>query len=82
MAARKYKKNVKVIPKLTQPLKTGEKKAIAEAYDKTEDRCIECGEYYSETKRHDDWIECIYCFEWLHEGCTDFPNACNTCGEV
>lgn len=36
-------------------------------------RCFYCKEKYSETKRNDDWIQCIKCRRWAHELCTGWP---------
>lgn len=45
-------------------------------------KCIGCGENYTETKRKDDWIQCLHCKKWLHDGCTIYNNICDICAKV
>lgn len=42
--------------------------------------CVGCGENYRHTTSGEDWLQCISCHKWLHEGCTTFPNHCLRCG--
>lgn len=49
--------------------------------DWDEDYCVWCKENYSETKRDEDWIKCVSCSRWTHEGCTRFENKCDYCGK-
>ena len=51
-----------------------------EEYDENE--CVGCGENYNETQREDDWIQCIMCERWLHEGCSKYENVCDLSGKV
>ena len=46
------------------------------------DECAGCGEKYSETTRKDDWVKCIHCEQWFHDGCSKFVNFCDPCGRV
>lgn len=52
----------------------------SEASDES-DQCIGCGEHYSQTKKTDDWIECMRCKRWVHEGCSKYLNFCDICGK-
>lgn len=45
-----------------------------------ENECIGCMEDYRQTKKKDDWIKCILCLRWLHEGCTSYIDVCQKCG--
>lgn len=51
-----------------------------EAEDNAE--CVGCGEEYYKTKRRDEWLCCIICKRWMHEGCTGYANICNDCGKI
>lgn len=33
-----------------------------------ENECTNYGEDYNQTKHMDDWIKCVSCSLWLHEG--------------
>ncbi|CAH1111262.1 unnamed protein product [Psylliodes chrysocephalus] len=35
-----------------------------------ENKCAGCKEDYRITKEKEDWIRCLICSRWLHEGCT------------
>ncbi|XP_074033050.1 uncharacterized protein isoform X1 [Leptinotarsa decemlineata] len=41
-----------------------------------------CGEPYTTTKKQDDWIQCVHCTEWFHEGYSKYINLCHGCGKV
>jgi len=41
--------------------------------------CTGCGEEYTKTTKTDDWIQCIHCQQWLHDGCTKYQNTCELC---
>lgn len=43
--------------------------------------CVGCEEDYSQTTKKEDWIKCINCFRWLHEGCSKYVNFCDLCGK-
>lgn len=45
-----------------------------------ENECVGCNEDYRKTKKKEDWIQCIICKRWLHEGCTSFESICQVCG--
>lgn len=47
-----------------------------------EDLCVECLDYYSNSKSKVDWICCVMCRKWLHETCTLYRNYCNKCGRM
>lgn len=49
--------------------------------DWNENECVGCGEYYNETKQKVDWIQCVSCLRWLHEGCSRFEVTCDYCGK-
>lgn len=49
--------------------------------DWDENECVGCGESYNETKKKEDWLQCITCSRWLHEGCTRFEEKCDYCGK-
>ena len=51
------------------------------ASENLECECVGCGEIYEQTKSNEDWIECVVCRRWLHEGCTSFTNMCLRCGK-
>lgn len=53
------------------------------AYDSDweENDCVFCGENYNETTKQDDWIQCVSCLRWAHEGCTRYENMCDVCGK-
>lgn len=51
------------------------------ASESLEYECVGCGEIYEQTKSKEDWIECVVCRRWLHEGCTSFSNMCLRCGK-
>lgn len=46
-----------------------------------ENECVGCGEDYRKTKKAEDWIKCLICGRWLHEGCTPFLNLCVQCSK-
>lgn len=50
-------------------------------YEDESDLCVGCREEYSKTKKTEDWIQCIICQRWLHEGCTKFKDFCDFCGK-
>nr|CAI5838031.1 unnamed protein product [Callosobruchus analis] len=45
-----------------------------------ENECVGCGEDYKKTVSREDWLQCVGCHRWLHEGCTSFTNHCLRCG--
>lgn len=47
-----------------------------------EDHCVECLDYYSNTKSKVDWISCVMWQKCLHETCTLHRNYCNKCGRI
>ena len=48
--------------------------------DWDENQCVGCGEMYTKTMKKEDWIKCVKCMRWLHEGCSRFENECDHCG--
>ncbi|KAB0799206.1 hypothetical protein PPYR_07086 [Photinus pyralis] len=44
--------------------------------------CTGCGEQYHTTKKKEDWIKCLHCENWLHEGCSKFENLCEYCAKL
>ncbi|KAB0803747.1 hypothetical protein PPYR_00717 [Photinus pyralis] len=52
-----------------------------EELEEYENECAGCHEDYRQTQRKDDWIQCVTCKRWLHEGCTSFENVCLPCGK-
>lgn len=44
--------------------------------------CIGCGEQYCSTSKQDDWVKCVNCEKWFHDGCSKFVNLCHSCGKV
>nr|CAI5839177.1 unnamed protein product [Callosobruchus analis] len=45
-----------------------------------ENECVGCGEDYKKTVSREDWLQCVGCHRWLHDGCTSFTNRCLRCG--
>lgn len=52
----------------------------AEEWDENE--CVGCGENYFETTKKDEWLKCVDCSRWLHNGCSKFENFCDLCGKL
>lgn len=48
--------------------------------DETE--CAGCGESYNNTRKKEDWLECIICGKWFHENCSSYMNTCQNCGKT
>lgn len=46
-----------------------------------DEACVGCGEQWGLTNKKQDWIQCIHCSRWLHEGCTGYRNICQPCGK-
>lgn len=44
--------------------------------------CSGCGDEYTKTTKDEDWIQCIHCQQWVHEGCTKYQNTCEICVKV
>lgn len=53
-----------------------------EVSDEDDTECTGCGEKYRNTTRPDDWIQCLHCKKWTHEGCSKYQNLCDLCGKV
>ncbi|KAK4887242.1 hypothetical protein RN001_003513 [Aquatica leii] len=51
-----------------------------ENFDDIEYQRVGCLEDYCLTKSKDNWLQCIFCSRWLHEGCTTYTNTCQPCG--
>lgn len=62
-----------LFPQKKQPIK---KKRSDSNYE----QCIECLEPYFQTKEKVDWVQCVNCFQWMHETCTMYIPKCNICG--
>ncbi|KAG5871854.1 hypothetical protein JTB14_019370 [Gonioctena quinquepunctata] len=45
-----------------------------------EKTCVGCGEIYELTTGTEDWMDCVVCQRWIHEGCTMFSDRCRRCG--
>lgn len=41
-----------------------------------------CGENYVDTLSKDEWLQCTICERWSHEGCTEYPNMGDRCGDT
>lgn len=52
------------------------------SYDDESEMCVGCGEEYRNTKKGEDWIKCINCGRWMHEGCTKYVSFCDSCGKT
>lgn len=52
----------------------------AEPLSDYENECVGCGEDYRKTKKREEWIQCLLCKRWLHEGCTTYESLCQACG--
>ncbi|CAH1985221.1 unnamed protein product [Acanthoscelides obtectus] len=50
-------------------------------YEDETSKCGGCRDFYSTTTKMDDWIQCVTCPRWVHEGCTRFDNFCDACGK-
>ncbi|KAB0802552.1 hypothetical protein PPYR_04738 [Photinus pyralis] len=50
-------------------------------YEEDDAQCVSCAEAYSVTSESEDWIQCLQCNMWLHEGCTKYENVCDICGK-
>lgn len=48
--------------------------------DNTE--CAGCGESYNNTRKKEDWLQCIICQKWFHENCSSYVNTCQNCGKT
>lgn len=46
-----------------------------------ENECAGCGEDYFKTKKTEDWIKCLRCGRWMHDGCTKYTDMCDLCGK-
>lgn len=53
-----------------------------EISSENENQCAGCGEEYETTSRKEDWIQCLHCKSWFHEGCSKFESICDRCGKV
>ena len=42
-------------------------------------QCLQCGGYYSDDKKGEQWVKCIKCCEWAHEKCNSSNNASFIC---
>ncbi|CAH1114934.1 unnamed protein product [Psylliodes chrysocephalus] len=51
---------------VTVDLQTDSPNSIYDNDDQTE-----CGEIYITTTSQEDWLQCVSCHRWLHEGCTN-----------
>ncbi|XP_031344709.1 uncharacterized protein LOC116171810 [Photinus pyralis] len=51
-----------------------------ETLDDIENQCVGCLEDYRLTKKKEEWLQCIVCSRWLHDGCTSYTNTCQRCG--
>lgn len=47
-----------------------------------DNECAGCGENYEATLSQDEWLQCIICERWSHEGCTNYPDMCDRCGNT
>lgn len=56
-----------------------ESDALSEV-DETE--CVGCGESYNNTRKKEDWLQCIICQQWFHENCSSYSNTCQNCGKT
>ncbi|KAK9710002.1 hypothetical protein QE152_g26263 [Popillia japonica] len=52
----------------------------AEEWDENE--CVGRGENYFETTKNDEWIKCVNCSRWFHNGCSKFEIFCDLCGKL
>ncbi|CAH1989114.1 unnamed protein product [Acanthoscelides obtectus] len=50
-------------------------------YEDETSKCGGSGDFYSTTTKMDDWIQCVTCCRWVHEGCPRFDNFCDACGK-
>lgn len=53
-----------------------------ESGDSLSSECAGCGEKYSQTKKKEDWVQCLHCSAWFHEGCSKYTNLCDLCGKI
>lgn len=72
------KKNVSSSESETEIVLESDHECIEE--DDYQNECVGCGENYQTTSSREDWINCVVCHRWLHEGCTSYPNMCLRCG--
>lgn len=47
-----------------------------------ESECVGCGESYNNTRKKEDWLQCIICQNWFHENCSSYLNTCQNCGKT
>jgi hypothetical protein len=47
-----------------------------EIEEEDENECVGCGAVA------DDWLQCVHCACWFHEGCSKYENLCDRCGKV
>ncbi|KAK0161745.1 hypothetical protein PV327_008163 [Microctonus hyperodae] len=38
--------------------------------------CAGCRESYNNTRKKEDWLQCIICQKWFHENCSHYINTC------
>lgn len=48
--------------------------------DWNENECTGCGKNYNDTKKQEDWLKCVACSRWFHEGCSQFADKCDYYG--
>jgi hypothetical protein len=53
-----------------------------EIEEEDENECVGCGETYLSTSKKNDWLQCVHCACWFHEGCSKYENLCDRCGKV
>ncbi|KAK9738147.1 hypothetical protein QE152_g10108 [Popillia japonica] len=76
----KQKKRLESSDSDNESLVLQESDTSAEEWDENE--CLGCGENYFETTKNDEWIKCVNCSRWFHNGCSKFEIFCDLCGKL
>lgn len=81
----KNKKSKKI--QLNDSSDSGDESPILEDSDKSveewdENECVGCGENYFQTTKGEDWIQCLKCKRWFHNGCSKYEYECDLCGKL
>lgn len=50
--------------------------------EEDDSECVGCGEKYTNTRKCEDWVQCLHCKRWSHENCSKYENLCDLCGKV
>lgn len=82
---RKIVKKTKKVP-LDDSSDSGDESPILEESEESieewdENDCTGCGENYFKTTSADEWVQCVRCSRWYHNGCSKYDIFCDLCGK-